>query len=68
MSVIIIVIFVIGYIAIATEHSIKINKSASALLTGVLCWTVYILFTPDKHMVNEELVHHLGELSGILFD
>jgi len=67
MSVIIIVIFVIGYIAIATEHSIKINKSASALLTGVLCWTVYILFTPDKHMVNEELVHHLGELSGILF-
>ena len=67
MSVIIIVIFVIGYIAIATEHSIKINKSASALLTGVLCWTVYILFTPDKHLVNEELVHHLGELSGILF-
>jgi Na+/H+ antiporter NhaD/arsenite permease-like protein len=67
MTVIIIAIFVIGYIAIATEHSIKINKSASALLTGVLCWTVYILFTHDKHMVNEELVHHLGELSGILF-
>jgi Na+/H+ antiporter NhaD/arsenite permease-like protein len=67
MTVIIIVIFVIGYIAIATEHSIKINKSASALLTGVLCWTVYILYTPDKHIVTEELVHHLGELSGILF-
>ncbi len=67
MTILIIAIFVIGYIAIATEHSIKINKSASALLTGVLCWTVYILYTPDKHIVTEELVHHLGELSGILF-
>jgi len=67
MNGIIIAIFVLGYAAIATEHSIKINKSASALLTGVLCWTVYILYTPDKHIVTEELVHHLGELSGILF-
>jgi Na+/H+ antiporter NhaD/arsenite permease-like protein len=67
MTGLIVAIFIIGYIAIATEHSIKINKSASALLTGVLCWTVYILYTPDKHIVAEELVHHLGDLSGILF-
>lgn len=64
---IIITIFILGYVAIATEHSIKINKAASALITGVLCWTVYILFSPDKNMVGEELTHHLGELSGILF-
>lgn len=63
----IIIIFVLGYIAIATEHSIKINKAASALVTGVLCWTVYILIAPDKDIVSEELTHHLGELSGILF-
>lgn len=67
MTTIIISIFVLGYIAIATEHSIKVNKAASALLTGVLTWTVYIMFTPDKHLVGEELVLHLGELSGILF-
>ena len=67
MATIIISIFILGYIAIATEHSIKINKAASALLTGVLTWTVYIMFTPDKHLVGEELVHHLGQLSGILF-
>jgi Na+/H+ antiporter NhaD/arsenite permease-like protein len=67
MTTIIISIFILGYIAIATEHSIKVNKAASALLTGVLTWTVYIMFTPDKHLVGEELVHHLGELSGILF-
>jgi Na+/H+ antiporter NhaD/arsenite permease-like protein len=67
MAAIIISIFILGYIAIATEHSIKVNKAASALLTGVLTWTVYIMFTPDKHLVGEELVHHLGDLSGILF-
>jgi len=67
MTGLIIAIFVLGYIAIATEHSIKINKAASALLTGVLCWTVYILFSPDKDIVTEELVEHLGNLSGILF-
>jgi len=67
MAILIISIFVLGYIAIATEHTIKINKAASALLTGVLTWTVYILFSHDKHIVGEELVHHLGNLSGILF-
>lgn len=67
MTTIIVAIFIIGYAAIATEHPIRVNKAASALLTGVLTWTVYILFAHDKHIVNEELLHHLGELSGILF-
>ena len=67
MNGIIIAIFVLGYAAIATEHSIKINKAASAILTGVLIWTVYIFYSHEKHVVNEELLHHLGELSGILF-
>lgn len=67
MTILIIAVFVLGYIAIATEHSIKINKAATALITGVLCWSVYILFSPDKDFVNAELSHHLGELSGILF-
>lgn len=67
MTALLITIFIAGYIAIAAEHVIKINKAASALLTGVLCWTVYVLFSPDMHLVGEELNHHLGELSGILF-
>lgn len=64
---IIITIFIIGYAAIALEHNIKLNKAASALITGVLVWTIYILFFPDKHLINEQLTEHLGELSGILF-
>lgn len=67
MTGIIIAIFIAGYFAIAIEHVIKINKAAIALLTGVLCWTVYILLSPDIHRVGAELNHHLGELSGILF-
>ena len=67
MTTIIIVIFILGYSGIALEHALKINKAAIALITGVLCWTVYILFAPDPHLVTEELTHHLGELSGILF-
>jgi Na+/H+ antiporter NhaD/arsenite permease-like protein len=67
MNTLIISIFIIGYIIIAFEHSIKINKSATALLTGVLCWTVYILMGNDSHLINEQLTEHIGELSGILF-
>ena len=60
-------IFVLGYMAIALEHPLKINKSATALLIGVLTWTVYILATPDKGMVNTQLEEHFGNLSQILF-
>ena len=67
MTALLIVIFVLGYTAIASEHAIRLNKAASALITGVLCWVIYILYAPDKHVVSEELTAHLGELSGILF-
>lgn len=61
------VIFILGYIAIAFEHPLSINKAASALITGVLCWTVYILQAPVAHSVTEELLHNLGEIASILF-
>ncbi len=67
MTTILVIIFVLGYTAITLEHPLKINKAATALITGVLCWTVYIVFSQEKEIVNESLAHHLGELSGILF-
>jgi Na+/H+ antiporter NhaD/arsenite permease-like protein len=67
MEAAILIIFIIGYLAIALEHPIRINKAASALLTGVLCWTIYILFESDPEHVNHQLVEHLGEVSEILF-
>src|SRR6188768_2015892 len=67
MALAIILTFIIGYVAIIFEHKIKINKAATALVTGVICWTIYILFQSDKHLVSEQLMEHLGEVSGILF-
>lgn len=45
------VIFVLGYIAIALEHPLKINKAATALVIGTLTWVAYILGLPD--ILNE---------------
>ena len=67
MITIIIILFVIGYAAIALEHNIKINKTASALITGVVLWVIYIVSQSDTHLVNEELLKHLGDISSILF-
>ena len=63
----IVIVFVIGYAAIALEHGIGVNKAAIALVTGVLCWTIYIAFAPDTHTVSKQLTEHLGTLSGLLF-
>ncbi len=54
MEVAIIVVFVVGYLAIALEHPIKINKTASALLTGVLCWTLFVLASPSDSVTGSE--------------
>lgn len=63
----IIIVFIVGYLAIAFEHTLKLNKAASALITGVLCWTIYILQSNNTHLVGEELLQHLGEIASILF-
>ncbi len=60
-------VFVVGYIAITLEHSLKIDKAATALVTGVLCWTFYILAGHDKVAVAHELTEHMGEIAEILF-
>ena len=67
MVTIILIVFLLGYAAIAMEQVIRLNKAASALMTGVLCWTIYMLYTADKHAVNEQLTGRLGEIAGILF-
>ncbi|HET7118717.1 MAG TPA: sodium:proton antiporter NhaD [Hanamia sp.] len=62
-----IIVFILGYLAIAFEHPLRLNKAASALITGVLCWTIYVVHADTPHEVSEELVNHLGEISSILF-
>lgn len=66
-TILLVIVFIIGYGAIALEHSLQVNKAASALITGVLCWTIYILQAGHPHEVSEQLVHMLGEIAGIVF-
>jgi len=43
MFVVMAVVFVLGYVMIALEHPLKIDKAATALLTGTLLWALYML-------------------------
>ncbi|HQQ63210.1 MAG TPA: sodium:proton antiporter NhaD [Pseudomonadales bacterium] len=55
-------VFCFGYLAIALENSLRIDKAALALLTGVLCW---IIAAPLSGVAALE--HSLGEIAAILF-
>jgi Na+/H+ antiporter NhaD/arsenite permease-like protein len=54
METLIIAVFVIGYLAIAFEHPLKINKTASALITGVLCWALFAIMGPGESLNNHD--------------
>ena len=43
IPVILLIVFVVGYLAIVFEHNIKVDKAASALLTGTICWALFVL-------------------------
>ncbi len=77
MFVLMIFIFVLGYIAIALEHPLRVDKAAPALLIGILTWVVYILGSYDiLSMVNEageyishawgDLVNHSPEVAELI--
>lgn len=64
MYTLMIVIFILGYAAIAFEHNIHIDKAASALITGVLCWTVYVLGANEIIDFGEEYQKVITFVSG----
>ena len=77
LTLVIITVFVVGYICIATESLLKINKAAIALLMCVFCWTLLMMapgsFYPDVAAdglighISEVIEHHLGDAAGTLF-
>lgn len=62
-----VVVFVIAYAAIALEHPLNINKSASALIGAGLLWTIYALSIGDPHLVSEQLGHSVMGTAQIVF-
>jgi Na+/H+ antiporter NhaD/arsenite permease-like protein len=96
MFILMVVVFVLGYLAIALEHPLRVDKAIPALAIGTLLWVLYIfgaydIFTAGlseawnayihegtghgdpgiaemRHfIVDKEIIHHLGEISEILF-
>ncbi len=67
MLIALIIIFVITYAAITLEHSIKINKSAPALLGAGLLWTIYAVATGDHLLVSHQLTESIASTAEIVF-
>ena len=64
METLLILVFVLGYFLIALEHNVHIDKAASALITGTLCWAILVLgwHQAPAHLVDSfnEFVHGAG--------
>ena len=61
----IIVVFVLGYLLIALEHPLRINKATFALLLCGSLWTIYALLADDPNL-HEGIVTQLGDTCEIL--
>lgn len=62
-----VVVFFVAYAAIALEHPLQINKSASALIGAGLLWTIYAMSVGDHHLVSEQLGDSLMNTAQIVF-
>lgn len=77
MVVTLVTIFIIGYACIALEHPLKVNKTATALLLGVLTWAIFSFcntaFDPSlsheawREFMTKNLIENLGETAEIVF-
>ncbi len=67
MILLLILLFVLTYTAIAFEHPLKINKSASALVGAGLLWTVYALGAPEGVTVSGQLSESLIGTAQVIF-
>ena len=77
LTILIVTLFVIGYLCIALESLTRINKAAIALLMCVGCWTLLMMgpgaYYPEvaegsvMHHIAEVIEHHLGDAGGTLF-
>ncbi|MBP3228747.1 MAG: sodium:proton antiporter NhaD [Bacteroidaceae bacterium] len=82
LTLLIVIVFILGYAAIALESFTKVNKAAVALLMFAFCWTLFMLnpapfipadlFTAGDHdslvqAVSSVIEKHLGSTSTTLF-
>lgn len=59
------VIFIVGYILIASEHLLNINKATFALIMCSLLWAIYSMCSHDPNVSNE-MIEALGDTCEIV--
>lgn len=65
---ILLLVFIVGYLAIIFEYQIKVNKTAAALMLAAMCWLTYFLGdNVSSHTGLAVLSHHVSSVSQILF-
>ena len=75
-----IVVFIVGYLMIALEHNIHIDKAPTALIAGMVCWAAYSFYLHGAHSSDDAhqillhgadgaggLMHHMFDIANILF-
>ncbi|WP_019428859.1 sodium:proton antiporter NhaD [Limnohabitans sp. Rim47] len=67
MLTLLIFVFVLAYAAIALEHPLKVNKTATALLAAGLLWTLYAMGANNPAAVSQELGESLMSTAQIVF-
>ena len=67
MVIFLLITFIAGYVLITLEHAIHINKSAIALITAVLCWTILVMNPSSKDAALSAIGHHLTGVAEIVF-
>ena len=67
MTILLLITFIVGYLLITLEQAIHINKSAIALITAVLCWTILVMNPSNKDAALSAIGHHLSGVAEIVF-
>jgi Na+/H+ antiporter NhaD/arsenite permease-like protein len=78
MEIVIVAIFILGYLGIAFEHSVKVDKLIPALAMMAILWALIAVnhmevfeiipgIGKESHHVEGVLLHHLGKTAEILF-
>ena len=60
LTLLIVIVFVIGYACIATESVLEINKAAIALLMCVACWTLFMM-SPESYIAGDNVLMQVSE-------
>ena len=67
MTLLLLVIFCFGYLAISLEEPLKLNKAALGLFIAVILWTLLAVFSHAGHDIHQILSEHLAPIAEIIF-